>query len=213
MIRRREFITLLGGATTAWPLAARAQQGDRVRRIGVLMPGDETDPLVKPRVSAFTLALAALGSTDGRNVRMDLRWALDFLDVQLHCPLLFLTGSPQSGGEPPHRHPHSQDAAANGQCRRSVDKNKGKSAMGRKYFTSRNGSQRTGTERVHPELATASVLAFVSLRPALSADLGPIAPIYKTAPGPADAVLHLDRLLRGRARRRRPRTQDFRGYG
>jgi putative ABC transport system substrate-binding protein len=68
MIRRRDFITLLGGAA-AWPLAARAQQRDRVRRIGVLMGGDDNG-----RVSAFTQALAALGWTDGRNVRVDLRW-------------------------------------------------------------------------------------------------------------------------------------------
>ena len=74
MIRRREFITLLGGAAASWPLAARAQQGDRVRRIGVLMPGDENDPVAKPLVSAFTQALADLGWTVGRNVRMDLRW-------------------------------------------------------------------------------------------------------------------------------------------
>ena len=71
-MRRRDFITLLGGAA-AWPLAARAQQGDRVRRIGVLMPYDETDPVAKPRLSAFTQALADLGWTDGRNVRIDLR--------------------------------------------------------------------------------------------------------------------------------------------
>jgi putative ABC transport system substrate-binding protein len=73
MIRRREFITLLGGAA-AWPLAARAQQRDRVRRIGVLMPWDENDPEGKLRYSAFTRALADLGWTDGRNVRMDIRW-------------------------------------------------------------------------------------------------------------------------------------------
>ena len=72
-MRRRDFITLLGGAA-AWPLAARAQQGDRVRRVGVLIGGDETDPVWKPRLSAFTQALADLGWTDGRNVRMDLRW-------------------------------------------------------------------------------------------------------------------------------------------
>jgi putative ABC transport system substrate-binding protein len=73
MIRRREFITLLGGAA-AWPLAAGAQQGDRVRRIGVLNGGDENDPVAKSRLSAFKQALAGLGWTDGRNARMDVRW-------------------------------------------------------------------------------------------------------------------------------------------
>jgi putative ABC transport system substrate-binding protein len=72
-IRRREFITLLGGSA-AWPLAARAQRSDRVRRIGVLMGPDENDPEGKLRYSAFTQALADLGWTDGRNVRIDLRW-------------------------------------------------------------------------------------------------------------------------------------------
>jgi putative ABC transport system substrate-binding protein len=74
ILQRREFITFLGGAA-AWPLAARAQQGERVRRIGVLLPYDENDPEPKRRVSAFAQALAGLGWTDGRNVRMDLRWA------------------------------------------------------------------------------------------------------------------------------------------
>jgi putative ABC transport system substrate-binding protein len=69
---RREFIALLGGVAAAWPLAARAQQGGRVRRIGVLYPGDETDPLTKALHSAFEQALAGLGWTDGR-VRTDLR--------------------------------------------------------------------------------------------------------------------------------------------
>ena len=73
MIRRRNFIMLLGGAA-AWPLAARAQQGARMRRIGVLMAFDENDPAGKLRVSAFTQALASLGWTDGRNVRIDFRW-------------------------------------------------------------------------------------------------------------------------------------------
>jgi putative tryptophan/tyrosine transport system substrate-binding protein len=72
-MRRREFIAGLGGAA-AWPLVARAQQGDRVRRIGLLMPQDENDPETKRRLSAFTQTLADLGWTEGRNVRMDLRW-------------------------------------------------------------------------------------------------------------------------------------------
>jgi putative tryptophan/tyrosine transport system substrate-binding protein len=73
-MKRRTFVAGLGSAA-AWPLVARAQQGDRVRRIGVLMPGDnENDPVFKPRVATFTQALAGLGWTDGRNVRMDHRW-------------------------------------------------------------------------------------------------------------------------------------------
>jgi putative ABC transport system substrate-binding protein len=72
-LRRREFIVGLGGAVT-WPVAGRAQQGGRVRRIGWLSGGDENDPGAKAMVSAFTQALAGLGWTEGRNVRMDLRW-------------------------------------------------------------------------------------------------------------------------------------------
>ena len=72
-MRRREFIAGLGSAA-AWPLAVRAQQGGRVRRIGVLMAYDENEPVAKTYLSAFTQALAALGWADGRNVRMELRW-------------------------------------------------------------------------------------------------------------------------------------------
>jgi putative ABC transport system substrate-binding protein len=72
-IRRRQFIAGLG-STAAWPLAARAQQRERMRRIGVLMAGDEDDPELRRRYSAFMQALADLGWTDGRNVRMDPRW-------------------------------------------------------------------------------------------------------------------------------------------
>jgi hypothetical protein len=73
-IRRREFIAGLG-STAAWPVLARAQQGDRVRRIGWLMPGDGNNPVEKTFVSEFTQALADLGWTDGRNMRIDLRWS------------------------------------------------------------------------------------------------------------------------------------------
>jgi putative tryptophan/tyrosine transport system substrate-binding protein len=71
-MRRRDLITLLGGAA-AWPIVARAQQGDRVRRIGLLMPFAENEPVAKSRYSAFTQALADLGWTVGRNLRIDLR--------------------------------------------------------------------------------------------------------------------------------------------
>ena len=73
-MRRREFITLLGGAA-AWPLAARAQQPERMRRIGILLPAAADDAEFQAWVGAFLQALALLGWTIGRNVRIDTRWA------------------------------------------------------------------------------------------------------------------------------------------
>jgi putative ABC transport system substrate-binding protein len=73
-MRRRDFIAGLGSAA-AWPLAVGAQQREGMRRIGMLIPADENDPRISTIVSMFTQALADLGWTDGRNVRMDLRWA------------------------------------------------------------------------------------------------------------------------------------------
>ncbi len=74
-MRRREFISLLGGAGVAWPLAARAQQPERVRRIGVLLPAAADDAEFQARIGAFQQGLALLGWTIGRNVRIDTRWA------------------------------------------------------------------------------------------------------------------------------------------
>src|SRR5712691_11948780 len=74
-MRRREFITLLGGAGAAWPLAARAQQGERVRRIGVLMYLAADDAEAQGRLAAFAHAMKQLGWSDGRNLRIDTRWA------------------------------------------------------------------------------------------------------------------------------------------
>jgi putative ABC transport system substrate-binding protein len=75
MIGRRDFITLLGSAAAAWPLAARAQQGERMRRVAVLMGGDEGDSFMKDRLSWFTQGLAESGWTDRGNVRLEVRWA------------------------------------------------------------------------------------------------------------------------------------------
>src|SRR5262245_12535710 len=70
-IKRREFITLLGGGMVAWPLAARAQQPERTRRIVILLNAAADDPRYQPWVWAFLQALALLGWTIGRNVRID----------------------------------------------------------------------------------------------------------------------------------------------
>jgi putative ABC transport system substrate-binding protein len=82
-MRRREFIAGLSGAA-AWPLAAQGQQTERVRRIGLLMLGDENDPVrgTKGWLSTFTRGLAELGWTGGRNLRMDVRWDGDNVDRQ-----------------------------------------------------------------------------------------------------------------------------------
>jgi putative ABC transport system substrate-binding protein len=102
MIQRRDFITLLCGAA-AWPLAALAQQGDRVRRIGVLMGPNENDPLARSLVSALMQGLADLGWTEGRNMRLDVRGgggdanriqALAQELVGLQPDIILVTGTP-----------------------------------------------------------------------------------------------------------------------
>jgi putative ABC transport system substrate-binding protein len=74
-VKRRTFISLLGGAAAAWPLAARAQQGERVRRIGVLMAQAANDPEGQARIAAFLQGLQELGWSVGRNLRIDIRWS------------------------------------------------------------------------------------------------------------------------------------------
>jgi putative tryptophan/tyrosine transport system substrate-binding protein len=81
-MRRREFIILLGGAVTAWPLIARAQPAERVRRIGVLLPSAAENPEYQPWVGAFLQELAQLGWSIGRNVRIDTRWAATNADIR-----------------------------------------------------------------------------------------------------------------------------------
>jgi putative ABC transport system substrate-binding protein len=74
-VKRREFITLLGGAAAAWPLAARAQRGERMRRVGVLHTPAADDPEGQVRIAAFLQGLEQFGWTDGGNVRIETRWA------------------------------------------------------------------------------------------------------------------------------------------
>src|SRR5262245_36045984 len=81
-VKRREFITLLGGAA-ALPLAARAQQPERMRRIGVLMSALESDPTALQNITAFAQRLAELGLIAGRNMRIDYRWGAGDLDIAL----------------------------------------------------------------------------------------------------------------------------------
>jgi putative tryptophan/tyrosine transport system substrate-binding protein len=73
-VNRRELITLLGGAASAWPLAARAQQAERMRRVGVLIPRAANDPESRARIGAFHQGLQQWGWTEGRNVRIDIIW-------------------------------------------------------------------------------------------------------------------------------------------
>jgi putative ABC transport system substrate-binding protein len=79
-MRRREFISLLGGAAAAWPLAARAQQNDRARWIGILMAFTESDAEIQARVTAFRQELRKLGWAEGSNLRIEERWPADNMD-------------------------------------------------------------------------------------------------------------------------------------
>ena len=76
-LRRREFFTLIASAAAAWPLAAHAQQSDRVRRVGVLMGGSDSDPQSQRYVAIFKDELAKLGWIEGRNLRVDVRLAVE----------------------------------------------------------------------------------------------------------------------------------------
>jgi ABC-type uncharacterized transport system substrate-binding protein len=106
MMRRRQFITLLGGAAAAWPLAARAQQGERMRRIGVLMDFPADDPESQARIAAFLQGLQASGWSVGRNARIDYRWSAGDADrmrkyatelVALAPDIILASGSPAVG--------------------------------------------------------------------------------------------------------------------
>src|SRR5262249_28392862 len=83
---RRTFITLLGGAAAAWPLAARAQQSEQIRRIGVLLPFSADDAESQVRMGAFLQTLALSGWTIGRHLRIDIRWVgINADDIRKHA--------------------------------------------------------------------------------------------------------------------------------
>jgi putative ABC transport system substrate-binding protein len=105
-VKRRDFITLLGGATVARPITAHAQQAERMRRIGVLMDLAENDPEGQVRIAAFLQGLQQLGWTDGRNVRIDTRWTAGDADrtrrqaaelIALAPDIVVATGTPSLG--------------------------------------------------------------------------------------------------------------------
>jgi putative tryptophan/tyrosine transport system substrate-binding protein len=84
-MRRREFFGVLGGAAAAWPVAVRAQQGESVRRIGIILPAASDDAEFQTRLAAFHQALEQLGWIIGRNVRIDTRWATtNAADIRRH---------------------------------------------------------------------------------------------------------------------------------
>jgi len=105
-MKRREFITLLGGAAVAWPLGARAQQGERMRRVGVLSALAADDPQGQTRLASFVQELQRLGWTDGRNLRIDYRWAAgNVADIRKYAaelvalaPDVILTTGPSTMG-------------------------------------------------------------------------------------------------------------------
>jgi hypothetical protein len=106
-MRRRAFITLLGGAAAAWPMAGRAQQDGRVRRVGVLMTTAADDPEGQARLAAFVQGLQQLGWIDGRNARIDTYWAAGTSDATLHWGPSYVSSNLdvwnaiRHGGNPP----------------------------------------------------------------------------------------------------------------
>ena len=104
-MRRRDFVRAIVGSATVWPLTLRAQQSERLRRIGVLTPYSESDPYAKAQFDAFVQGLAELGWSEGRNLRMDVRWAAGDLDrvrmyakelVTLQPDVILVDSTPQT---------------------------------------------------------------------------------------------------------------------
>src|SRR6516164_11229719 len=115
-MNRREFITLIGGAAAAWPLAARAQQPRRMRRVGIVMPFAKGDSEGEARIRAFKQELAKLGWSVGGNIQFDERWPADNMDLVRSHAASLVASTPDiivvSGGRiVPVLIPHSPDNA------------------------------------------------------------------------------------------------------
>src|SRR5262249_25233746 len=101
-MKRREFITLLGGAAAAWPLAARAQQPDRMRRIGIIPPGTEGDTEAQTRLAAFRQAMEQLGWKESHNIRFEYRWTSGDAELfKKHAARLGASAPPPIPPRPP----------------------------------------------------------------------------------------------------------------
>jgi putative ABC transport system substrate-binding protein len=105
-MRRRELLSLLGGAAVSWPVGARAQQAEQMRRIGVLMNSAADDPVAQTRLTRFLQRLQELGWSEGRNLRIDVRWGLGDAErirkaaaelVALAPDVILANGSPVTG--------------------------------------------------------------------------------------------------------------------
>jgi putative ABC transport system substrate-binding protein len=94
-MQRREFVSLIGSVAATWPLAALAQQGEQMRRIGVLMNRSESDPEGQARVATFRQAFEQLGWKEGRNIRIDVRWGEDKPDLERKCAAELVALAPE----------------------------------------------------------------------------------------------------------------------
>ena len=144
--RRREFITLIGGAAAAWPLAARAQPSDRMRHIGVLMNTGPDDPEGKARNVAFEGALQELGWTDGRNVRIDYRWGAGDADRIRRYAVELVSLSPRRH---PDRWQRDRGAVASGNPHRA-DRVRTGPRSGRRWLRRYPGAARRQCHRLYP---------------------------------------------------------------
>ena len=192
-----------GGAAAAWPLAARAQQGERMRRIGVLIGGAESDPVQQARLAAFLEGLQQLGWTDGRNVRIDIRWCggqcgpLSQIRGRIGWHLrrtLFWPLAARAWRR------CSRQAAARRSCSRmsSIRSAQGSSRAWRSRAATPPGSSRSNTasagngwscsKRSRPDMTRAAVLR----DPALAAGIGQFAAIQSMAPSSAVELSAID---------------------